>query len=176
MAWLPAGDLLVAQPRRRGIGGHGAPVDRRGHPGPQALAAILGATAAFQVLIVAVSGSVALLGCTVHNFADALTAVPLGVAFVVGRRRPNARCTYCYGRAEDLAGIFIVAVIALSAAVTAWESVQRLVHPEDVRNVGWMIVAGLIGFCRRGPSPPPPRHPPPDPGIHPHQPDLARRP
>ncbi len=108
--------------------------------------AALAITGGFQLLVVAVSGSVALLGDTIHNFADALTAVPLGVAFVLGRRRPTARYTYGYGRAEDLAGIFIVAMIALSAGVAAWESTQRLVHPRDVRNVGWVIVAGLIGF------------------------------
>jgi len=107
----------------------------------------LAVTAVFQLLVVAVSGSVALLGDTIHNFADALTAVPLGVAFVLGRRRPTKRYTYGYGRAEDLAGIFIVAMIALSSAVVAWESVQRLLHPRDVRNVGWVIVAGLIGFA-----------------------------
>jgi cation diffusion facilitator family transporter len=109
--------------------------------------AALAATAVFQLLIVAISGSVALLGDTIHNFADALTAVPLGVAFVVGRRGPNKRYTYGYGRAEDLAGIFIVAMIALSAGVAAWESIQRLLHPQAVRNVGWVFLAGLIGFA-----------------------------
>jgi cation diffusion facilitator family transporter len=109
--------------------------------------AALAATAVFQLLVVAVSGSVALLGDTVHNFADALTAVPLGVAFVLGRRRPTKRYTYGYGRAEDLAGIFIVAMIAFSAAVAGWESVRRLMDPQDVRNVGWVIVAGVIGFA-----------------------------
>jgi len=109
--------------------------------------AALAATAAFQLLIVAVSGSVALLGDTIHNFADALTAVPLGVAFVLGRRRPTKRYTYGYGRAEDLAGIFIVVMIALSAGVAAWESIQRLLHPQEVRNVGWVVVAGVIGFA-----------------------------
>lgn len=107
----------------------------------------LAATAVFQLVIVAVSGSVALLGDTIHNFADALTAVPLGVAFVLGRRRPTKRYTYGYGRAEDLAGIFIVAMIALSSAVAAWESIQRLRQPQEVRNVGWVITAGLIGFA-----------------------------
>jgi len=109
--------------------------------------AALAATAAFQVVIVAVSGSVALLGDTVHNFADALTAVPLGIAFVVGRRRPTTRYTYGYGRAEDLAGIFVVAMIALSSAVAAWEAVQRLVHPRPVHNIAWVVVAGFVGFA-----------------------------
>ncbi len=108
---------------------------------------VLGATAALQLLIVALSGSVALLGDSVHNFADALTAIPLGIAFVVGRRPPNARYTYGYGRAEDLAGIFIVAVIALSAAAAAWESIERLAHPRGVDQLGWVVAAGLVGFA-----------------------------
>src|SRR5829696_8416051 len=77
----------------------------------------LGATAVFQVIIVYFSSSVALLADTVHNFSDALTAVPLWIAFVIGRRAANRRYTYGYGRAEDLAGLFIVGMIALSAVV-----------------------------------------------------------
>ena len=81
--------------------------------------AILGVTAVIQAIVVAVSGSVALLGDTLHNAADALTAVPLAVAFVVGRRPPTRRYTYGYGRAEDLAGIAIVLTIAASSALAA---------------------------------------------------------
>jgi cation diffusion facilitator family transporter len=106
----------------------------------------LAVTAAFQLVVVLLSGSVALLGDTIHNFSDALTAVPLGIAFLVGRRRPTKRYTYGYGRSEDLAGIFVVAMIALSSAVAAWEAVQRLLHPRTVHNVGWVVVAGLVGF------------------------------
>lgn len=106
----------------------------------------LGITALFQVAIVAVSGSVALLADTIHNFSDALTAIPLAFAFWLGRRRPTKRYTYGYGRAEDLAGIFIVAMIALSAAVAGWEAVRRLLDPQDIDNVGWVMAAGLIGF------------------------------
>lgn len=106
----------------------------------------LGATAAFQVVIVAISGSVALLADTIHNFSDALTAIPLAFAFWLGRRPSTKRYTYGYGRAEDLAGIFIVAMIALSAAVAGWEAVRRLLDPEDIDNVGWVIAAGVIGF------------------------------
>lgn len=109
--------------------------------------AVLAVTAALQVGVVVVSDSVALLADTVHNFADALTAVPLGIAFWLGRRKPTKRYTYGYGRAEDLAGIFIVAMIALSAGVALWEAVQRLRDPQDVRNVGWVIAAGVIGFA-----------------------------
>ncbi len=106
----------------------------------------LGATALFQVVIVLVSGSVALLADTVHNFSDALTAIPLWIAFSVGRRAATSRYTYGYGRAEDLAGLFILAMIALSAAVAGWESVQRLVHPQPLEHLGWVLVAGLAGF------------------------------
>jgi cation diffusion facilitator family transporter len=105
----------------------------------------LAVTAGLQFVVVLLSGSVALLADTIHNVADALTAVPLGFAFWLGRRPPTKRYTYGYGRAEDLAGVFIVAMIALSSMVAVWEATQRLVHSHDVRNVGWVIAAGLIG-------------------------------
>jgi len=104
----------------------------------------LAVTASVQVVVVVFSGSVALLGDTIHNFADALTAVPLGIAFLLGRRRPTKRYTYGYGRAEDLAGIFVVAMIALSSAVAGWEAIQRLLHPRAVHNVAWVVVAGIV--------------------------------
>ena len=106
----------------------------------------LAATAVFQLVIVLISGSVALLADTIHNFADALTAVPLWIAFVVGRRAANRSYTYGYGRAEDLAGIFVIVMIALSAALAAWESIHRLIEPQQIQNVGWVIVAGVVGF------------------------------
>ena len=106
----------------------------------------LGATALFQVVIVLISGSVALLSDTVHNFSDALTAVPLWIAFSIGRRAANRRYTYGYGRAEDLAGVFILAMIALSAVVAGYESIQRLLHPQPLNNLGWVLVAGVVGF------------------------------
>jgi cation diffusion facilitator family transporter len=106
----------------------------------------LAATAAFQLVIVLVTGSVALLADTIHNFSDALTALPLWIAFVVGRRVANRSYTYGYGRAEDLAGIFVVLMIALSAAIAAWESIQRLTEPQQIQNVGWVVVAGIVGF------------------------------
>ena len=107
---------------------------------------VLAATAALQSLVVVVSGSVALLGDTIHNFADAVTAVPLGTAFLLARRPPTTRYTYGYGRAEDLAGIFIVGMIAVSAGVAGWQAIQRFVHPHDVHNLGWVILAGVAGF------------------------------
>ena len=108
--------------------------------------AILGATALLQAAVVAISGSVALLGDTLHNTADALTAVPLGIAFVVGRRPPNRRYTYGYGRAEDLAGVVIVVIIAASSALAAYEAVTRLAHPRPVSNLIAVAAAAVIGF------------------------------
>jgi cation diffusion facilitator family transporter len=109
--------------------------------------AALGVTACAQLGIVALSGSVALLGDALHNAADALTAVPLGVAFMLGRRRPNRRYTYGYGRAEDLAGIVVVLVIALSSAVAVVTAAQRLLHPRPVTHLAAVAVAAALGFA-----------------------------
>jgi divalent metal cation (Fe/Co/Zn/Cd) transporter len=106
----------------------------------------LGATAALQLAVVGVSGSVALLADTVHNFSDALTAVPLWVAFALGRRAASRRYTFGYGRVEDLAGLFIVAMIGVSAVVAGVQSVRRLLDPQPVTHLGWVLAAGLIGF------------------------------
>ncbi len=108
--------------------------------------AVLAATAMGQAVVVAASGSVALLGDTLHNFADALTAVPLWVAFTLTRRPANRRYTYGYGRAEDLAGIAIVLTIAASAIVAAYEAIRRLLHPESVHNLAWVALAAVLGF------------------------------
>ena len=107
---------------------------------------VLGVTALAQMAVVMLTGSVALLADTVHNVSDALTAVPLWIAFVLGRRAPTRRYTYGFGRAEDLAGVFIVAMIALSAGVAGYESVRRLFEPEPIEHIGALVVAGLIGF------------------------------
>ncbi len=109
--------------------------------------AVLAATAVVELSIVLLSSSIALLGDTIHNFADALTAVPLGLAFWMQRKSPTKRYTYGYGRAEDLAGVFIVLMIAASSGVAGWEAVHRLIHPQPVHHVGWVIVAGMIGFA-----------------------------
>ncbi len=109
--------------------------------------AVLGVTALIQAGVTAASGSVALLGDTLHNAADALTAVPLGVAFVAGRRPPTRRYTYGYGRAEDLAGIAIVLTIAASSALAAYEAITRLLHPHHVTNLIAVAAAALIGFA-----------------------------
>ncbi|HEU5428663.1 MAG TPA: cation diffusion facilitator family transporter [Actinocrinis sp.] len=108
--------------------------------------AILSATALIQAIIVAISGSVALLGDTIHNGADALTALPLGAAFLLGRLPPTRRYTYGYGRAEDLAGIAIVLLIAASSALAAYEAIDRLIHPRDVTHLWAVALAALAGF------------------------------
>ncbi|MFJ4776057.1 cation diffusion facilitator family transporter [Streptomyces sp. NPDC088762] len=109
--------------------------------------AVLAVTALLQAVTVGLSGSVALLGDTVHNAADALTAVPLGIAFVLGRRAANRRYTYGYGRSEDLAGIVIVATIAASAVAAGYVAVDRLLHPREVTHLGAVCAAALIGFA-----------------------------
>ncbi|WP_440947057.1 cation diffusion facilitator family transporter [Methanosarcina sp. T3] len=103
-------------------------------------------TALFQILVVWVSGSVALLADTIHNFGDAATAIPLGFAFLLSRKKPNKSFTYGYGRAEDLAGLFIVFLIFLSAAVAAYESVHRLLSPQPVDYLWAVAAASIIGF------------------------------
>lgn len=107
---------------------------------------VLGVTAVAQAFVVVLTGSVALLGDTLHNVADALTALPLWLAFTIGRRPPTRRYTYGYGRAEDLAGIAIVLTIAASAALAGYEAVKRLLEPQDVRHVGAVAAAAVVGF------------------------------
>jgi cation diffusion facilitator family transporter len=107
---------------------------------------ILGVTAAAQAAVVVWSGSVALLGDTLHNVADALTAVPLGLAFLIGRRPPTRRYTYGFGRAEDIAGIIIVGVISASAVAAGWAAVDRLLHPAPMSHLGAVAGAAVLGF------------------------------
>jgi cation diffusion facilitator family transporter len=109
--------------------------------------AVLTTTALIQSVIVVMSGSVALLGDTLHNFADALTAAPLAIAFSLGRRVATRRFTYGYGRAEDLAGVIIVLLIAASSALAGYEAVRRLLDPQDVRALGWVAGAAIAGFA-----------------------------
>jgi cation diffusion facilitator family transporter len=106
----------------------------------------LSVTAVLQAVVVALSGSVALLSDTVHNVADALTAVPLLVAFTLARRPANKRYTYGYGRAEDLAGLFVIAMIALSSVLAAYEAIHRLLHPQQVNHLWAVAGAAVIGF------------------------------
>ncbi len=107
---------------------------------------VLGLTAIAQIVVVIVSGSVALAADTIHNFSDALTAVPLWIAFALGTKAATRRYTYGFGRAEDLAGLFVVAMITLSAIVAGYEAVMRLTNPQRIEHVGWVALAGLIGF------------------------------
>lgn len=107
---------------------------------------LLGTTAAAQLIVVAVSGSVALFADTVHNFSDALTAVPLWIAFAMSRRPATRRYTYGFGRVEDLAGLFVVTAIAASALVAAVQAVRRLVDPVPLNHLSWVVAAGIIGF------------------------------
>ena len=104
------------------------------------------ATAIFQILIVLLSGSVALLADTIHNIGDAGTAIPLWVAFRLARRKPNRRFTYGYGRVEDLAGLAIVLTILLSAIIAGYESIDRFIHPQTVSYLWTVIVASVVGF------------------------------
>src|SRR5215211_4341871 len=104
------------------------------------------ATAIFQVFIVVISGSVALLADTIHNFSDALTAIPLGLAFWLSRRARNRRYTYGYGRAEDIAGVVIVLMIAFSAGEAIYQSILKIINPQPINNLGWVAVAAVIGF------------------------------
>lgn len=106
----------------------------------------LGLTAAFQVVILIISDSIALAADTIHNFSDALTAIPLWIAFVLGRRAATRRYTYGFGRAEDLAGLFVILMIALSAIIAGYEAIRRLINPVTIDHLGWVVAAGVVGF------------------------------
>ena len=108
---------------------------------------VLAATSLLQLGVFAMSGSVALLADTIHNFSDALTAVPLWVAFALSRRQATRTYNHGFGRVEDLAGLFIVAMVALSAVIAGVESVARIFQPQPLSNLGWVLAAGLIGFA-----------------------------
>ncbi len=106
----------------------------------------LGITAVLQAIVFWLSGSVALLADLIHNLGDAMTALPLGIAFIIGRRQPSQRFTYGYGRLEDLAGLGVVMVILISALITAYESCNRFYHPHPLHHLGALAIAALIGF------------------------------
>jgi cation diffusion facilitator family transporter len=107
---------------------------------------VLGLTALAQIAVLVVSGSVALAADTIHNFSDALTAVPLWIAFALGTKAATRRYTYGLGRVEDLAGLFVIAMITLSAIIAGYEAIMRLANPQPVEHIGWVALAGLIGF------------------------------
>lgn len=128
-----------------GNGGHGHShglVDRsivRSREGVRAVAAslaVLGATAAAQAAIFLLSGSVALLADLIHNAGDALTAIPLGIAFLLRSFR-----------AEKLAGLAVVGAILVSACVALYETIERLLHPQTPTHLWALAAAGLIGFA-----------------------------
>jgi cation diffusion facilitator family transporter len=106
----------------------------------------LAATAALQLFVVFISSSVALLADTIHNFGDAATAIPLAIAFWFARKKPSARFTFGYGRVEDLAGVAIVLTILASASIAGYESIQRLLHPQDISYLWAVMAASIIGF------------------------------
>jgi cation diffusion facilitator family transporter len=97
---------------------------------------VLGVTAAAQVLLFVVSGSVALLADLIHNFGDASTAIPLAVAFTLGS-----------ARAERWAGLAVVLAIFASACVAGYEAIDRLINPQQVDALGALAGAGVIGFA-----------------------------
>jgi cation diffusion facilitator family transporter len=107
---------------------------------------ILAVTATLQLIVVFVSHSVALFADTIHNIADAGTAIPLWVAFALARRKATETFTYGYGRVEDFAGLIIVLIILSSALVAGYEAIDRIIHPRPVTQLGWLAAAGVIGF------------------------------
>lgn len=96
---------------------------------------VLGVTAALQAVVFVLSGSVALLADLIHNGGDALTAIPLGIAFMLRSER-----------GERWAGYAVVATIFFSACIAAYEAVLRLIHPQDLGYLVPLAGAGLIGF------------------------------
>lgn len=129
-------------------GGHGHAhghshglVDRsivRSRAGVRAVTAslmVLLATALVQTVVFVSSGSVALLADLIHNFGDALTALPLGIAFFLRSYR-----------GEKLAGLAVVAAVFVSAIVALYETIQRLIHPQELSQLGALAAAGAVGF------------------------------
>ncbi len=108
--------------------------------------AALGVTSLVQIVIVAASGSVALLADAVHNIGDFLNSIPLLVAFSLARRAATRRFTYGFGKAEDVAGVFIVLSIAFSAGYALWASAQKLFDPQPIRQIPWVVAAAFVGF------------------------------
>ncbi len=96
---------------------------------------VLGLTALAQLAIFLLTGSIALLADLIHNFGDAATAIPLGVAFLMGSER-----------AERYAGYCVIAAIFVSALVAGYEAIDRLLHPAHVSHLGALVLAGLLGF------------------------------
>jgi len=103
-------------------------------------------TALLQAVVFWFSGSVALLADLIHNVGDAMTALPLGIAFFISRRKPTPRFSYGFARLEDIAGVIIVSIVLLSAMITAYESVERFYHPQPLHHLGALAIAAFVGF------------------------------
>ena len=101
---------------------------------------------AVQIFIVYISGSVTLLADTIHNFGGAATAITLWIAFSLIKRKLTKKYTYGYGKVEDLAGVVLVFLILFSALVAGYESIMRLLHPQEISFLGYVVVAALLGF------------------------------
>jgi cation diffusion facilitator family transporter len=97
--------------------------------------AVLTTAAVVQVIIFIASGSVALLADLIHNFGDALTAVPLGIAFYLRS-----------ARGEHFAGLAVVLAIFVSACVALYETIMRLIHPQNLSHLWVLALAGVAGF------------------------------
>lgn len=106
----------------------------------------MAATAIAQMVIVWLSGSLALLADTIHNLGHLATTIPLIMAFRLGRRAPTRQYPFGYRRAEDLVGLFITSIIALTIVLIVWESLRGLADPREPTHLGWVFAAGLVGF------------------------------
>ncbi len=104
------------------------------------------ATSILQTAIVFLSGSVALLSDALHNLADAMTSIPLWIAFVLIRRGATSRFTYGYGKSEDLAGVIVLVVVFFSACTAVYEAVLRFLSPGTISHPGWVAAAAVVGF------------------------------
>lgn len=107
---------------------------------------IMAGVGLLEIAIVAASGSVALFADMIHNFADATTAIPLWIAFRLARRPATKTFTYGLGRAEDLAGLFIVALICFSTVMAGWQALERLAHPQHLDHMGLVALMGLVSW------------------------------
>lgn len=103
-------------------------------------------TAVLQVVIVAISGSIALLADTIHTLGHLATTIPLIIAFRLGRKPPTATYPYGYRRAEDLVGLLISLVIIATIVLIVWESIDAMFDPRPLTNLGWVFAAGIVGF------------------------------
>lgn len=97
--------------------------------------AVLALGAIAQTVVFILTGSVALLADLIHNYGDALTAVPLGIAFVLRS-----------ARGERVAGLVVVAVIFFSACVAGFKAIQRLVYPSAPDHLLALAAAGAVGY------------------------------